>query len=415
MPITKKAIAAALSASLALIPAERAVANGHDFLAGAIIGGIIGANAKKRTVRRGLPSTAEGREIQASLNYFGFPAGAVDGQLGRKSRQAISLYQAYMGFPPTGELTPLEHTVLTSAYNRAQIGGYAVTQQVATHPDGVRGLLQMQWAEVTGAPMQDQQMQEPQVTSTGTTTLAAVEDDEPATALPNFLGGGQHGQSLALHCNTVNLVTNSNGGFVTVANMTDPGVALNEQFCLARSYAMSTSETEIGKIQGFTPDQITAQCQSLGPTMQPYIAALSLQDRTNVLSSVGSFVLSSGMQPQQLSGMARICLGVGYRLDDMDVAIGSALLLVALGEGPYGELMGHHLSQGIGATKRIDLAQVWYADAIKSVQGGQAAVFSPGAPERTDLILQAAFALDGSAQAGGLSASGLPTFGSGSN
>jgi hypothetical protein len=113
--------------------------------------------------------------------------------------------------------------------------------------------------------------------------------------------------------------------------------------------------------------------------------------------------------------MARICLGVGYRLDDMNVAIGSALLLSALGEGAFGELMGHHLSQGIGAAKRQDLAQVWYQEAVGAIQSGQKAEFAPGAPERNDLILQAAFAMDASAAANSGAQTALPVFGTGSN
>lgn len=408
---TKQFLSAVLATCLVAMPVQRASADSGDFVVGAIIGGILGANAKQ-TRRSRLPSTSEGREIQTSLNYFGFPAGSVDGQLGSRSRQAISMYQAYLGFPTTGQLTPLEQSVLVTSYNRAQLGGYATTQQISTHPDGVRGLLKLQLAELTGVNPNS-----PVVVSKGDAgdTGSDVKEAAAQPALPNFLGGGQKGQSLALHCNTVNLVTNSNGGFVTLANMSDPTLALNEQFCLARSYAMSISETEIAKVQGFTPDQITAQCQGLGPTMQPYVSALSLQDRSNVLASVGSFVLSSGIQPQQLSGMARICLGVGYRLDDMNVAIGSALLLSALGEAAFGELMGHHLSQGIGATKRQDLAQVWYQEAVSAIQSGQKAEFAPGAPERNDLILQAAFAMDTAAVPGTATQPSLPVFGTGSN
>lgn len=70
----------------------------------------------------------------------------------------------------------------------------------------------------------------------------------------------------------------------------------------------------------------------------------------------GAFVLQSGMDSAQLATTARICLGTGYRTDDMDVTLGSALLLVAPGETPYAELMGHHLNQGFGATARPDLA-----------------------------------------------------------
>ena len=153
---------AVLATAVAAIPADRVEADAGDFVAGAIIGGIIGAKAKKqrrtttkrvykqKTYRPSIPSTQEGRNIQASLNYFGFNAGSVDGQLGRKSRDAISRYQAYLGYPVTGQLSAFEQNLLISSYNRAQAGGYAVQQQVATNPDGTRGLLKTYRAEMAG-------------------------------------------------------------------------------------------------------------------------------------------------------------------------------------------------------------------------------------------------------------------------
>src|SRR6056297_3660997 len=103
-----------LAAALAFSPATRAAADAGDFVAGAVVGGIVGhvvtkesqrkKSAAKRTYapRASIPSTQEGRQIQTSLNYFGFDAGGVDGQLGRKSRAAISRYQSYMGYAATG-------------------------------------------------------------------------------------------------------------------------------------------------------------------------------------------------------------------------------------------------------------------------------------------------------------------------
>ena len=159
--VFKLVTGAVLAASLTVIPVERAEADAGDFIAGAIIGGIVGANAKKQRSTRTrtyqkksskprLPSSQEGRNIQASLNYFGFNAGTVDGQLGRKTRDAVSQYQAYLGYPVTGQLSAFEQNLLTSSYNRAQAGGYAVQQQVAGTPDGTRGLLRVYRAEMAG-------------------------------------------------------------------------------------------------------------------------------------------------------------------------------------------------------------------------------------------------------------------------
>lgn len=437
------------AASLAIIPAERAEADAGDFIAGAIIGGIVGANAKKqrrttrstryrkKSTRSRLPSTQEGKSIQASLNYFGFNAGTVDGQLGRKTKNAVSQYQAYLGYPVTGQLSEFEKNLLTSSYNRAQAGGYAVQQQVAANVDGTRGLLKTYRSEMAGnttpgvsggttivvAPQPVPQQQPtfaatvPVATGLGgaTALAAAVAPAAPSGGLPNFLGAGTQA-SLASHCNTVSLITNTNGGFVTLANMSDPNIALNEQFCLARTYAIAKSEEMVSQIQGFTPDQIAAQCAGFGPAMKDKVAALSAKPRDVVASEVSAFALNSGMSPAQLQGTAKICLGVGYRTDNMDVAVGSALLLYALGEGVYGELMGHHLSQGFGPAKRADMAQSWYQAGLQAADSGAAAVFVPGQPERTELIRQASVRVNSGATLDiqplvqPASSTGLPTF-----
>ncbi len=447
--------ATALTASLVLIPAQRAQADAGDFVAGAIIGGIVGhaatKNAQRKKVYRKtttksrprLPSTQEGREIQASLNYFGFNAGSVDGQLGRRSRTAITQYQAYLGYPATGQLTPFEQNLLISSYNRAQAGGVAVTQQIAANPEGTRGLLKTFRAEMAGQPQavpgtttvvvtqpapQVVPVQ-PQVATTPVATAPAQIVPVPAApaqtaaaapggALPNFLGSGSQ-KSLASHCNTVSLLTNTNGGFTTLASMNDPMQVLNEQFCLARTYAIAKSEEMISAVQGFTPDQIAQQCEAFGPAMKEQVAALSLKPMAGVRQDVSNFILGTGMSPAQLTATAQICLGVGYRTDNMEIALGSGLLLHAMGQNVYAELMGHHLAQGFGAPVSLQLARAWYADSLNAVDNGAATVFSPGQPERTELLRKASLMISG-AQSSATSptvqpASTLPSFGTGNN
>jgi peptidoglycan hydrolase-like protein with peptidoglycan-binding domain len=454
--LSKVLTATAFSTALVLVPVQRVQADAGDVAAGLIIGGILGHAAtknaqkkkkvyRKKVYRPRIPSTQEGREIQASLNYFGFNAGSVDGQLGRRSRAAISQYQAYLGYPATGQLTPFEQNLLISSYNRAQAGGYKVTQVIAQNPDGTRGLLRTYRAEMAGqapgatpvvpgtttvvvaAPLPVAPAPQVGTTTTTTVTAAAPTNAQPAApatiatagaaALPNFLGGDT-GKSLASHCNTVSLLTNTNGGFTTLASMTEPMQVLNEQFCLARTYAIAKSEEMIGSIQGFTPDQIASQCNAFGPAMQDQVAALSLKSLPEVRQEVSGFVLGTGMSPAQLTATAQICLGVGYRTDNMDVALASGLLLHALGQNVYGELMGHHLAQGFGTAQRTDLAKAWYDDSLAAADGGAALVFSPGQPERTDLLRKASLMLGGttSSQAQPLvQPAALPTFGAASN
>jgi peptidoglycan hydrolase-like protein with peptidoglycan-binding domain len=383
----KTNVLAGLAMAVALGPMPVAAGSNNGLLPGIMLGVIGSAIVRdaNRNRRSRLPKTSQGRQIQTSLNYFGFPAGAVDGQLGRKSRAAISSYQTYMSFPVTGKLTDYELDFLLSSYQRAMLGGAAITQLVSTNPDGTRGLLRAFRDEMAGGGG---------ATDTGAGITNLVSKDSEG-ALPDFFNNDE-AFSLASQCNKVSLLTNTNGGFTTEVSMSDPAFALSEQFCLARTYAISNGEELARKVQGFTPQQIAQQCDSFGPAMREYVAALSLKPRDTVMQDVGGFVLRTGMSPAQLSGTARICLSVGYRTDNMDVAIGSALLLTVLGEKPYAELLGHHLGLGFGTSKRPDLALAWYEMGLDALEKGAPAVFAPGQDERNALIRRAAYSLDGS-------------------
>lgn len=431
--LSKRLTAAALAASVAIMPAARATADAGDFIAGALIGGIVGhaatKNAQKkktRTYRSRIPSTQEGRQIQASLNYFGFNAGRVDGQLGRQSRTAVANYQAYLGYPATGQLSPFEQNFLVTSYNRAQAGGYQTTQLVAQNPEGARGLLRTYRNElaaqsapqpaspvVVAAPQVVAPVIQapapvavvapaPQAVVAPATSVVAAAAPAPAapsgTALPNFFNNGTPEASLASHCNTVSLLTSTNG-YTTAASMSDPTAALNEQFCLARTYAIARSEELISQVNGFTPQQVAQQCDGFGPVVKPYVDELAVKPRDVLAQDVTGFIASTGTSPQQMSATAQICLGVGYRTDNMNVALGSALILYSLGETVYGELMGHHLALGFGTLKNVNASGPWYEAALAATDAGADAVFVPGQPERADILRKASLQLTGKAPA----------------
>lgn len=436
-------LSAVLASIIAVTGVERADADIGEAIVGGIIGGVIVNEATKNRQRRtttkkvyrapvNTAARAEAREVQTALNYFGFPAGTPDGVLGRRSRGAISQYQAHLSYPVTGYLNDYEKSFLLGSYHRAISGGPVTHQQIAQKGMGPRGLLLLYRDEAAGIATATAPAPQYQAAPSTTVVVAPTptpvpvapqattpvvapitpEPTEPKTesaALPNFLGGGD-AASLASHCNTVSLLTNTNGGFTTLASMGDPNQVLNEQFCLARTYAIAEGEKLAGSIQGVGVAEIAAQCQQFGPVMKDHVAALSLKPRDAVLQGVSGFVLGTGMSPPQLAATSKICLSVGYRTDDMDVAIGSGLILVALGEQVYAELMGHHLSQGFGATSRQDLADQWYAMGIQAVEGGQPAVFAPGQPERTALIKAAVMGPDNAMNAPVQPAAALPTF-----
>jgi peptidoglycan hydrolase-like protein with peptidoglycan-binding domain len=487
----------AVIASLTFTPvapfASPARADGKDVVAGLIIGGIIGGaiaseNAKKKktggkTKAKSSKSKApaisaeqkaENVEVQTALNHFGWNVGTADGALGKKSRGAITEYQAFMGYPATGELTDHERTVLVTAYYRAQAGGSAISEIVSGSVYGMRGVLLAQEQEMkagttmAGTAPEAGMPKKGSVAAAAAAALPSLMPEEPAVAqpagaiapttpaiepeaaavvapqpvplplpaaptevaaapaplplpaapavepapepvaepvaepepdtsgpgLPTFLDANGGKGTLLAACNDVAMQTSVNGGLTSAATMTDAGFALSEQFCLARTEAVAAGEALTAKVAGFTPQQISDQCGALAPALKDHVAALSLRPVAEVLAGTEQFVLTSGMSPAQLSGTAKVCLGVGYAEDKMDVAIGSALLLTAMGEAGYAELLGHHLARGFGATERADLAEGWYEMAAQAIGSG-GAVFAADQPGRADLLLYAAYTLNG--------------------
>jgi peptidoglycan hydrolase-like protein with peptidoglycan-binding domain len=448
----KSIATAALLASVALMPvspvAGPARADGKDFIAGAIIGGIVGGaianeNNKKKSAKStkasgGTKSSgisaeqrAANKEVQTALNYFGYSVGTADGSIGPKTRGQIKEYQAFLGYPATGELTEYERTILVTAYHRAVAGGPVIAQAVAGSPYGLKAVLVTQRDEMAamapGGTLAGAATAAPgSVAAAAAAALPTLVPAEPAAetvalapeplpvaepepepepepaavaaapALPSFMSPAGAKGSLTAACAGIDQTTAANGGITSAETMQDAGFALAEQFCLARSHAVAEGEALMQQVAGFTPDQIAAQCAGFGPVMQEHVAALSLKPAADVLAGVEGFVLGSGMTPAQIAGTAKVCLGVGYGSDDMAIAIGSALLLTAVGERGYAEYLGHHLSQGFGATERPDLALDWYELSLDAMGAGQTVV-APGLDGRDALIRKAAYTLTGRA------------------
>lgn len=448
--MTLKRIATlSLAASLMVTPATRVMAD-SDALAGAIVGAVIGgivvnevnknkqrkAAAKNTSTTRSTSSGAssatreKNRETQTALNYFGFNVGTPDGAIGPRSRAAISEYQMTMGWPPTGNLSDFERDILVSSYYRAQSGGASTAALIAANPRGAKGVLLAWKDERLGVPAPVQPMPIQPAAGAGlmaggaalgagaatfagandagalpTPTLPSFAGSETAAAggaaLPSFLGGGANQVSLNSMCSQVAAQTGANGGYVTQLTMTDPAFALSEQFCLARTFAMTQGDQMAAQVQGFTPQQIAQQCEGLVPPLKDQIAAISVQPRDQVAASVQNFILTSGMPPAQLAGTAKICLGVGYKSDNMDLALASALILGVVGERSYSELVGHHLAQGFGASQRPDLALGWYESALGAPGEQVVQIFAPTMVDRAGLIRMAAYSMAGQPLPGG--------------
>ena len=319
---------------------------------GAIIGGIIGSavtneNNKKKSSKSTKASTKkpsmsaeqreENKETQTALNYFGYPVGTPDGAIGPTSRAAISEHQAFIGYPPTGQLSEQERTILVTSYHRAVAGGPVIASTVSGSVYGLKAVLIAQRDEMAGvcagvglagdvgqpAPGSFAAAAAgalPTLVPAAPATVAVAPGSETEVViaaakdqvLPSFMSPAGAKGSLAAECNRITLATSSNGGMTTADAMQNANFALGEQFCLARTFAMTRGDELMSAVAGFTSDQIAEQCVAFGPVLKDQVAALSLKPAGDVMSGVEGFILSSGMSPAQLSGTAKVCLGVGY-------------------------------------------------------------------------------------------------------
>ncbi|MEM8731533.1 MAG: peptidoglycan-binding domain-containing protein [Pseudomonadota bacterium] len=411
----KRVLTYTLAGAVILAPVSRATADTGSFVAGAAIGGLLGhlvtrdyqmrqvpppstvspapatrppANTTAKAAVKpaakapsGIPATQTGRQVQTALAFFGFPVGTIDGKVGPQTRQAISSYQAYLGYPQTGQLTAFEQQFLLDAYARSAQSGTVPGSEAA------KQLLKVHMAG-----------------------LAA-----PETGLPSFAVSATP-TSLATHCLIVAETARARGGYQTIEAIDAPVDVLHEQFCRARSETIATSRHMAAKVSNTSTEEIISDCKAFGPVMAPVISNLADAPRQEIVRDSARLLADTGADAGQMIDAARTCLGFGYETDDMDVALGAGVVLVTLGQGAYGELMGHHLAGGFGTGVAPDLAVDWYAAAFDAVDAN-GAVFAENDPDRSQLLRRAAeqaYDVAPKATIATQSASALPTF-SGSN
>jgi len=420
-----KVTAAAAVALLISSSAATADSNLGAFAVGAAVGAIVNHQVNKNrqktqrtTTQRSTANSyqrQQNREVQSALNAFNFPVGTVDGSLGPKSRAAISNYQSYMGYQPTGYLEDYQRRGLVDAHQRLQAGGGAAYPEVVAN-EGTQGLL-----KAFGDPnyvnryrnngVQQASLQNNNgVVDRGLnqTTAAPVATGTAPVFAPLNLSGGQASASMASHCDLVSGMTQANQGVVLPTNVNDPEQALGEQFCEARAYAITQSQGVLTQA-GQSIEQITGSCTQIADLMKPATAQIGTGDVKLVATQaqqIANGAFNGDMETAAAYG--EICLGVGYRQDDAEMALGAATVLMAAGKLPYAEVMGHHLRWGFGTTKSAPASNAWYGSALSAMQqSGAQPVFVPSKTAERNAIIQASISAAPQQQAASNGGGGL--------
>lgn len=395
-------VGAGLIFAVGMMPADPVRAN--DLAAGIIgaliIGGAINAHQRERqraaaAQRRPTQPRQDGaqiesaRQLQGALNHFGYDAGPVDGAPGRRTKAAVAVYQGSLGHPQTGEITAVEQQLLLDSMARERLNPAEAMQIAATNPYGRRGLpaAYRQMAMPAAAPFAP-----PVQNPNGAAQQAPVPEVARAPGqaiMPTFGVPTEPVRSINGHCNQVTVLTTTNGGFASVNAMPDPTLALNEQFCLARTFAIAEGQKVAASV-GATQEQITSLCGILKQRFEPRLAGYGAKSPDGLAQEVRADIVAAGAPMEQMQVTGRVCLAEGYRTDDPALATISAATLAAADLRPYSELLGHHLREGFGTPANPSAAKVWVRDAMDRIKAGAAPVFLPGqAAERAAILSKA--------------------------
>ena len=420
----KRISAALVSASMVLIPVQRAEAgNAGAVLGGLIVGGIIANEVNKNNRRKRAQHAAasrnsaayasqkaQNRQVQAALNYFGYNVGRVDGSIGRNTRNGIARYQADMGFPADGRMDDYERDFLINSQQRAEVSYNVAPYNQIVATQGRGGLLRAFRNEQLGiapvAPATTAAVAPTPVPTPAPTPVPVQPQAQPTrasnSALPQFTFE-QPSKSVSTLCNQINVLTAANGGVTSAARVTDAGFALNEQFCLARTHAIAEAAAIEATIPNMTPAQVEAQCKGLAQAVAPQVASLGTDRPDTVINATSAFMQSSGQPIASLVSGGKVCLGVGYRTDDAEMALASAVLLTAAGQRGYGEIVSHQMREGVGTQAASpQQAREWMTLGLNGMLGANPPVLGQ-TPDRI-AVLTAAM------KAGGATAAALPVF-----
>ncbi len=396
--LTSSAMIIALTATGITLPVTKAAAgsNAGAAIIGALIGGAIvaGATNNRRTSRTTTHSTAssaqrtENRAVQSALNYFEFPAGTPDGVFGRKTRAAVSQYQAFMDFPVTGTLTPYEKDFLLTAHQRAELGGAETSRVILTDPNGARGLLvAFMQQQQGGTPLG------PQNPANDFSTASSAPITSP-TGLPVF-------------------VTSQEASMNELCISGIQPNSIEAQFCNLRAYAIDEGDRLAASVQGTSRADIQAQCEAFAPTLEPYVSTVSLADAGAAKSELQSWVSGSGTSVASLEGIAKVCLGVGYSTDNSAVALASIMALVGAGQAGYEELLAYHLALGFGfeGKENIDRGAQWLDNASLAFASGQESITGESGAVRATVAVSLANSMRGLPPVAAPSNGVVPAFG----
>ncbi|KRA52986.1 peptidoglycan-binding domain-containing protein [Devosia sp. Root635] len=298
---------------------------------------------------------------QTALAYFGFDPGPADGFSGQKTAGAIQRFQGRFALPVTGVLGDAERLALTTARQRAE-------QQGMQDHGARQAELDLYYRQTRSVPAPTQQPH--------------PAPEWPLPTLPTTAPAA----SMADHCALTGMLTSANGGRMRADDIGDPALALDEQFCAARDYAILLGT------QAAAGQDLAGLCASLVADMRNVVAMAGNAGPDAVVAKATARVRDIGVAPERQRQMGEICLGTAYRKDDAEMALAAAGVMLASGNAAYAEIFGHHIRLGFGLAGNQERALQWYRHGLDGLRNGAQAAFLPAQSTERAAIIEASIA-----------------------
>ena len=360
------------------------------------------------------------RADQEVLNFFEFDAGGADGIIGRRTRAAIKTYQQFLGYPQTGKLTSAQRSVLNQAkawVESGQAAGYGnnsrrqllqIYLQPGTASEDAARRAQLQFSE---PPPVTNPTPAPSERIAANTAPGATTQTGGPGAFPVI--GGAARASVADYCESVRLLDEASPVSLTpLGQPQDMARVLDKEFCDAREYTMAVSQNLLSST-ALADTQIEQSCVQVVAFLKPYVPELGNVPRSKVMRGMERAVRALGTSLENARQTGRVCLGFGYRKDNVEISLYATALLAGTGLPPYEELLGHHSRIGLGVPRNEEIARDWYQAAFSALESGVPPEILPGQSRRRIAAMRDALA--GVNQAGLARPNTLPVLGLGNN
>lgn len=376
--------------------------------------------------------------VQSALNDFGFPVGSADGVYGRNTSNGMRQYQSSMGYPMTGNLNPFEEQTLLRAHQSFTSGMHNSAYPGLFQREGMQGLLRAHADPNYYASNYGNGSNQNQGGFAGNQGNAGngwnqgnfgnngnvgnngnfgnngngqlVNHDGNGSILRDNNQGnngfalgdgglaplvpleqiGEVASSMQDHCDITKLSTQTNGGQILATSMTNPDQALSEHFCDARTYLMSNVANILSSARA-TEEQLVQSCKSIATEMKPVMSSISSKGPEVANAEANGIVGSLGLSdPAAAAQYGEVCIGLGYRGNDSDMAFAGALMLTSAGRAPFAEMVGHHVRNGFGTAVNRKAANAWYQMGLDALASNQPPAVLPSQTIQRSAIIRAA-------------------------